>query len=114
VSQDKLKGVLDRKLRPLNSSLLLFEPDYRIKLVNIKKFRGTRTPILKNLNFELKKAEFATIFGPNGCGKTTILNILAGLLRPDGGKISVGNKPVSKAKMGYVYQDYRKTFNCLS
>jgi|TARA_Y100000310_G_C20666487_1_gene807772 NitT/TauT family transport system ATP-binding protein len=94
--------------RPLNSSLLLFQPNYRIKFVDVKKSRK-RVQVLKNFNLELRKAEFVTIFGPNGCGKTTILNILAGLLNPDGGDVSINNEKVEKSKVGYVYQDYRKT-----
>ncbi len=35
--------------------------------------------VLDNLSFKIDDGEFVTIFGPNGCGKTTMLNIIAGI-----------------------------------
>ncbi len=57
------------------------------------------------------------LFGPSGAGKTTILNCLAGLQKPDAGSISLGEKvffsstggidiPARHRRIGYVFQDY--------
>lgn len=56
------------------------------------------------------------LFGPSGVGKTSVLNMVAGLLRPDGGHVRVGgvtlfdattNVPVERRRVGYVFQDSR-------
>lgn len=58
------------------------------------------------------------LFGPSGAGKTTLVNIVAGLLKPDGGRIALGDKtlfdsvrgvdlPPEKRGVGYVFQDGR-------
>jgi NitT/TauT family transport system ATP-binding protein len=50
---------------------------------------------LGEVNLELKPGEFLSVIGPSGCGKSTILNILAGLEKPDpGGTVTVDGKPV--------------------
>jgi len=43
---------------------------------------------LGNIDFEIKENEFVSLVGPNGCGKTTLLRIVAGLIKPDSGTIS--------------------------
>ncbi|MED4581589.1 ATP-binding cassette domain-containing protein [Brevibacillus choshinensis] len=60
--------------------------------------------------------EIVVLFGPSGSGKTTILNTIAGLIHPDGGKITLGDQlfyehgkkpmPIQKRKIGYLFQDY--------
>lgn len=44
-------------------------------------------PVLKDLGFAIREREFVGVLGPNGCGKTTLLNLLAGVLRPSAGEI---------------------------
>ncbi|MCC7345384.1 MAG: ABC transporter ATP-binding protein, partial [Deltaproteobacteria bacterium] len=44
-------------------------------------------PVLKDLGFAIREREFVGVLGPNGCGKTTLLNLLAGVLRPTAGEI---------------------------
>ncbi len=69
--------------------------------------------ILKEISFELKKGERLVILGENGCGKTTLIRILARLIKPTGGSVrqyideSLGEKPCAKwfKRAGYVYQD---------
>lgn len=52
--------------------------------------------ILDNINFDIKDREFVSILGRSGCGKTTLVNILAGYLVAETGKILIGNTVVEK------------------
>jgi len=63
-------------------------------------------------------AGLTALFGPSGAGKTSLLNMVAGLLRPDGGRIAVGGEtlfdsasgvdvPIERRRAGYVFQDGR-------
>ena len=65
--------------------------------------------VLDNVNFSCKAGEFITVVGPNGCGKTTLFKILAGLEDQDYGKISIAGKPSFEAKIGYIFQNYRES-----
>ncbi len=57
-----------------------------------------RTPIiaLTNISFSIKKGEVLGILGPNGAGKTTLLKILATLVIPDGGKVTIKGNVLGK------------------
>lgn len=68
--------------------------------------------VLKNMNLEIKKNEFVGIIGPSGVGKTTIVDLLLRLLRPNSGEILVDGKNINDVKLaewrkniGYVSQD---------
>lgn len=50
--------------------------------------------ILENVSFVLEKGVNRTILGASGCGKTTILKLLLGLLKPDSGRIIIGGSPL--------------------
>lgn len=62
--------------------------------------------VVRNLNLEVKENEFVVLFGPGQCGKTTILNLLAGLEQVTGGEIEVNEKRVTgpTSDRGMVYQ----------
>jgi molybdate transport system ATP-binding protein len=77
-----------------------------------KKFPGFTVEV----EFEFEQG-ILVLFGPSGSGKTTILNCLSGLLRPDSGITSLGDRlffssaqdidvPVRKRRIGYVFQHY--------
>ena len=72
------------------------------------------TPILEDINFTLKQGDFLGMIGPNGGGKTTLLKLLLGILKPDRGVIRVLGNPPHKARrrVGYVPQntDFNNTF----
>jgi len=51
--------------------------------------------VLNDVNLKLKKGSVTTLVGPNGCGKTTLLKIINGLLKPDGGAAFIEGKDVS-------------------
>lgn len=69
--------------------------------------RGRQTnEVLRNVSFSVPKGRFVSIVGPSGGGKTTLFNILAGLLEPTGGQVMVAGQPVgaSKRQVGYMLQ----------
>ncbi|WP_343247625.1 ABC transporter ATP-binding protein [Diplocloster hominis] len=62
--------------------------------------------VLKDINFEVRENEFVVLFGPGQCGKTTMVNIIAGLLAPTSGTTTVDGKEVEGpgADRGVVFQ----------
>lgn len=69
-------------------------------------FAYTDEPVLIDVNLEIQNREMIGIIGPNGGGKTTLLRLILGLLKPDRGKIEVFGKPPAKSsrRLGYVPQ----------
>lgn len=69
---------------------------------------GRSVDALKNVSLELKDGEFVCVVGHSGCGKTTLLNILAGFLRPTSGQILVDgvSRENSDSSFGVVFQEY--------
>jgi NitT/TauT family transport system ATP-binding protein len=63
---------------------------------------------LRNVNLDIRDSEFLCVVGHSGCGKTTLLNILAGFLEPSTGEILVDEAPIGSRKMniGVVFQEY--------
>ena len=61
---------------------------------------------LKNISFSVKNNEFISLVGNSGCGKSTILSIISGLLKPTGGKVYYNNKEISdtNSEVGYMLQ----------
>ena len=72
-----------------------------IKLDNISKSYGDH-PVIRNFSLEIHKGEKIAVIGNNGRGKTTLLKLIAGVLLPDSGKITVGHQ----VEMGYFPQNH--------
>ncbi len=81
-----------------------------IKFENIsKKFKNTT--VLSDVSFEIEKGKLVAIIGESGCGKTTTLKMINGLITPTSGKIYINNEDIStknvidlRRNMGYVIQ----------
>ena len=68
-----------------------------IKIKNLyKNYKGFEA--VKNLNFEIKKGSITGLLGPNGCGKTTTIGMILGLIRPTKGEVLINNKDIEIEK----------------
>lgn len=80
-----------------------------LKIENISKSYGKGSvKAVDNIDLEIKSGEIFGFLGPNGAGKTTTIKMIVGLLKPDGGKISIDGVDVwdspleAKSKISYV------------
>lgn len=71
-----------------------------------KKFPQATTAVLQGVSFAVQAGEFVTLVGESGCGKTTLLRLLAGLDTPSSGRILLGDAVVSRPmpQVGFVFQ----------
>lgn len=71
-----------------------------LKLVNIchyyKNKKNDKFLIFNNLNLNIKNNSFTSILGSSGCGKTTLVNMIAGYIKPVSGKVILKNKLITK------------------
>ncbi|HJW97163.1 MAG TPA: ABC transporter ATP-binding protein [archaeon] len=65
--------------------------------------------VLEDISFRVEDGEFVAFFGPNGCGKTTLLNILAGIEKPSSGKVLINGREGELSKIGFVFQNYNES-----
>ena len=68
-------------------------PNAIISFENVSLSYGNRL-ILDNINFKINEGEIFGMLGPNGVGKSTIFNLITGLIKPDSGKIKINNNDV--------------------
>ncbi|PRY85501.1 ATP-binding cassette domain-containing protein [Mongoliibacter ruber] len=82
-----------------------------------KKLSGANGPFELRVQTEIKKGEFLTLYGPSGAGKTSVIRMLAGLMKPDQGRISVNEQlwfdsvqgvhlKTRLRSIGMVFQEY--------
>ncbi|SRR6266540_630435 len=67
-----------------------------------------RTEVLRDINLTIERGEFVAIVGYSGAGKTTLINMVAGLTAPDAGTVTLDGRPVKGpgADRGVVFQNY--------
>ncbi|MCH8147055.1 MAG: ATP-binding cassette domain-containing protein [Planctomycetes bacterium] len=66
-----------------------------------------RLNVLDGLSLSIPQGAFTSVIGPNGCGKTTLLLCLAGLLPPNRGSVRIAGASPGDTLCGYVFQNYR-------
>jgi iron(III) transport system ATP-binding protein len=88
----------------------------RVILEKVTKRYG-KVKAVENVSVEIGDGEFVTFLGPSGCGKTTSLRLIAGFIRPDRGRILIGERlvtsledhtfiPPEERNIGMVFQSY--------
>lgn len=82
---------------------------------NLSYKRKNEENLLHDINIEIDNGHLLVMQGESGCGKTTLLNIISGLLKPTDGLIKLNSNVLNssekfiapeKRKIGYVFQDY--------
>lgn len=94
------------------------EENPMIIVENLKKsYDSNKKPVLDRINLSVEKGEMIILLGRSGCGKTTLLNMIAGLDRPTSGKIIINGTRIDELSedqlarfrlnnVGFVFQDY--------
>ena len=85
-----------------------------IQLENITKTFG-KVVANRNVTMDIRKGEILSVLGENGCGKTTLMNMIAGIYYPDSGKIFINGEEVTIAsprdafnyKIGMIHQHFK-------
>ena len=82
-----------------------------LEIQELGKIYNNDHSVFENLSFDVKKNEFVSIIGASGCGKTTLLHIIASLVLPTKGRIVVNNikSNTVREKNILVFQDYSKS-----
>lgn len=88
-----------------------------IEFDRVRKAFGAAPPVLDDASFRLERGQFAQICGANGAGKTTVLRLVSGWLRPDAGRVAVAGEEPTRLRdaalatlrraIGMVPQDLR-------
>lgn len=82
-------------------------PRTHITIRALKKRFGT-VPVYDGFDLDIPFGEVVSVFGPNGCGKSTLINMIAGLTPHDSGEILFDGRKISETRIGYVFQNYRE------
>ena len=70
--------------------------------------RFDKAVIYDKFDLDIPRGQLISVFGPNGCGKSTLINMIAGLIPPDAGVILFDGMRLDEIKFGYVFQNYRE------
>ncbi|MBL4950626.1 ATP-binding cassette domain-containing protein, partial [Neobacillus sp. YIM B02564] len=84
-----------------------YAPGTHITIRGLHKTFGAHT-LYDGFDLDIPKGKIISIFGPNGCGKSTLINMIAGILPYDKGQILFDGKDVHDTRIGYVFQNYRE------
>lgn len=64
--------------------------------------------LYQDFDLDIPKAKVISVFGPNGCGKSTLINMISGIMDYDAGQILFDGKTARETRIGYVFQNYRE------
>ena len=74
-----------------------------IEVINLSKSYKTKNAV-NNINFKINENEIVGLLGPNGCGKTTTIGMILGLLKPTSGQILINGKNIENNKISILHK----------
>ena len=74
---------------------------YPLEIINLSKNYNIKEAV-KNISFKLQKNEIVGILGPNGCGKTTTIGMVLGLLKPTKGRVLINGKEIENHRVSLL------------
>ena len=74
-----------------------------IEVINLSKSYKTKTAV-NNINFKIDENEIVGLLGPNGCGKTTTIGMILGLLKPTSGQVLINGKNIENNKISILHK----------
>ena len=74
-----------------------------IEVINLSKSYSSKKAV-NNVNFKINENEIVGLLGPNGCGKTTTIGMMLGLLKPTSGKILINGMDIEKNKISILHK----------
>ena len=72
-----------------------------VEVINLKKTYGSKLAV-NNINFKIKENEILGLLGPNGCGKTTTIGMILGLLKPSSGEILIEGMKIEENRINIL------------
>lgn len=87
--------------------LTWFAPGTHITIRGLTK-TFDQTVLYKDFDLDLPRGKVVSIFGPNGCGKSTLINMISGIMDYDAGTILFDGNTARETRIGYVFQNYRE------
>lgn len=97
--EERKENVLRMEMANLSSSTSTRQGDEALKIMNLSKIfviNGSHVTVLDNISFNARTGEMICILGRSGCGKTTLLNVLAGFLPASSGTVLLNGQPVKE------------------
>lgn len=64
--------------------------------------------VYDGFDIDLPQGKLISIFGPNGCGKSTLINLISGLVPIDAGEVLYDGRTIKETRISYVFQNYRE------
>jgi len=74
-----------------------------IEVINLSKSYKSKQAV-NNINFKINENEIVGLLGPNGCGKTTTIGMILGLLKPTSGKVLINGMDIEKNKISLLHK----------
>jgi putative spermidine/putrescine transport system ATP-binding protein len=77
----------------------------------VKSYNAKDGRVLDGIDLDIARGELVSLLGPSGCGKSTLLRLVAGFIRPDGGKVEIAGRdvtrtPTHRRNVGIVHQSH--------
>lgn len=111
-----LSPLADTGVRIEGDSALLLDQPARVAKASVRSLDvtfhsadGVATPVLQDINLDIRSGEFVSVVGPSGCGKSTLLRVLSGLIKPSRGHALIDGEEIGATPPGVGFMFQRDT-----